>query len=181
MGTTLHRLTSAVLAGSLALSATPAAALGLGLHAESDSSASANVGRRASLNAHHSANVDADAAVPARCRNFDDEDQDECVRIFKARAELKGQAKADADTHGQFVSRVKHAEERAKDRAVTTVVKAKALIKSWLKRVIHASATLAKRVCDNDDAATVRSCVADIKADVQANVSAMLDAEFTVN
>src|SRR3989344_6112801 len=92
MGTTLHRLTSAVLAGSLALSATPAAALGLGLHAESDSSASANVGRRASLNAHHSANVDADAAVPARCRNFDDEDQDECVRIFKARAELTAQA-----------------------------------------------------------------------------------------
>lgn len=192
---TMQRIAAALTAGSMALTATPAAALNIYTYGDSSSNTSArstssqtsaNTNANANVNAsvtsglararvQNQTSVDARAVALGRCYRYAGEQYDECVRIYRARAEAQGDEKADIETHGQFVSAIAKMQGRVK----VTFNEVETRLVNMLDRVFHAAAKIAKRACTNDDAKNVRECMDGIRARLELKINAMLDAAFS--
>ncbi len=178
MRTFSHKVVGAALAGALALSSvSPAFALSLNADAHAltkirheDSS----VGSNGSV----FVSADSDSRSFSRCKSFSGSHLIRCKAIIEERAEAKGEVKAEVETHGNFMKNVRDDKEQVK----TTVAETETRLFTVLKRVLHSAAKHVYRACkaENSDA-LVRQCVASAKSRIQLQVTAMIDAAFSVN
>lgn len=179
MRTFRQKAIGAALTSVLALSGVPSA---FALSLNADVHALTNVHRddvSVQSDASASAHADADATAAARCRAYSGDDLARCEAIIRERADAKGEVKADIETHGNFVSTVRHDEQEVK----TTVAGVEARVVAMLKRVVNTGARLLRHACkaENPDEAVIKQCMAAAKSHIQAEVTAMIDAAFSVN
>ena len=123
----------------------------------------------------------ADAKTTARCTPYTGEELKRCEAIIEQRAEVKGSAKADIETHGKFVRELPKKDEEKQNAIVVARMETRVI--AMLRNSFITAAKLVRHACNStlSDATLVSQCVATSKAHIQAQLTAMIDAAFSTN